>query len=210
MIAFDGHELLAPRAFVTEYDAPLGDLESPEWLVQRLTLDVDAPFAPDDAVKSAVRAALRTHGYKPSGRGKPASEYLIRAAEDGSLGSINLAVNLCNVASLHSGFPISVVDHDKLAIPLRIGIPDDGASYVFNPGGQEIRLDGLPCLFDAVGPCANAVRDSQRTKTSDATIRTLSVIWGMRNHEKRLEEALRWYREMTSEAGGRTTEIQIR
>ena len=42
--------------------------------------------------------------------------------------------------------------------------------------GQEIRIDGLVCLFDAEGPCANAVKDSQRTKTSDATTRTLSAV----------------------------------
>ena len=33
------------------------------------------------------------------------------------------------------------------------------------------------CLFDAEGPCGNAVKDAQRTKTSADTRRTLSAIW---------------------------------
>ena len=53
-----------------------------------------------------------------------------------------------------------------------------GTSYVFNAAGQSIDLAGLPCLFDAEGPCANAVKDAQRTKTGPATRRTLSLIWG--------------------------------
>ena len=60
--------------------------------------------------KLLVRNLLRHGGFKPSGRSKPASEYLISAVEKGRLGSINAAVDCCNVASLHSGLPISVVD----------------------------------------------------------------------------------------------------
>src|SRR4051812_34943377 len=36
-----------------------------------------------DPVKTAVRDLLRVGGYKPAGRGKPASEYLAQSAERG-------------------------------------------------------------------------------------------------------------------------------
>jgi DNA/RNA-binding domain of Phe-tRNA-synthetase-like protein len=144
---------------------------------------------------------LRHGGHKPAGRGKPASEYLVRAAADGRLGSINMPVDLCNVVSLHSGLPISVVDLDLAKDPLRAGLPADDAAYVFNASGQEIKLKGLLCLHDAAGPCANGVKDSQRTKTHPGTTRTLSVVWGARSLEGRTARAVDWYRELLERCG---------
>ena len=46
-----------------------------------------------------------------------------------------------------------------------------GASYIFNASGQSMDLSGLLCLFDADGPCANPVKDAQRTKTGPETRR---------------------------------------
>src|SRR5207302_10500488 len=132
----------------------------------------------DDAVREAVRRLLRHSGFKPTGRSKPASEYLLKAVGEGRLSSINVAVDACNVASLRSGLPISVVDLDRAREPFRVGVAPAGASYVFNASGQEIDLGGLLCLFDAEGPCGNAVKDAQRTKTWDVTRRTLSLVWG--------------------------------
>src|SRR6185503_14481434 len=121
------------------------------------------------------------------------SEYLVRAATEGTLGSINAAVDACNVVSLHSGLPISVVDLDRATAPFRIGIATEGTSYVFNASGQEIDVAGLLCLFDAEGACANAVRDSQRTKTRPQTTKTLTVIWGSTSLPGRTAKTLEWY-----------------
>ncbi|HET9984651.1 MAG TPA: hypothetical protein VFQ38_13735 [Longimicrobiales bacterium] len=201
------HPLLRVAAFTTRFPAPLGELAPAAELVALLRLDAAAPLRPDEAVRTAVRDMLRHGGYKPTGRGKPASEYLVRAAGEGALGSINLAVDGCNAVSLHSGLPISVVDLDRARPPFRIGIAPAGASYVFNASGQEIDLAGLVCLFDGDGPCANAVRDAQRTKTQPATVRTLSVVWAPAGHEARLGEAAAWYRRLLEEAGARTGDV---
>jgi DNA/RNA-binding domain of Phe-tRNA-synthetase-like protein len=150
---------------------------------------------------------LRHGGYKPTGRGKPASEYLLRAAAEGALGSINQAVDVCNAVSLHTGLPISVVDLDRAGAPFRIGIAPAGTSYVFNASGQEIDVGGLLCLFDADGPCANAVRDAQRTKTQPGTTATLTVIWGCAGYEDRLSDAGRWHRALLEEAGAATAPV---
>ena len=174
------------------------------------TRDADqagAPVSRSEEIRGQVRDLLRHGGYKPTGRGKPASEYLVRAAGEGVLGSINLAVDACNVVSLHSGVPISVVDLDRAAAPLRIGLAPEGASYVFNPSGQEIRIGGLLCLFDAEGPCANGVKDAQRTKTDADTQRTLSVLWGAKAYAEQTEAAARWYRELLERAGARTEAV---
>ncbi len=166
MLTLDAHPLLDLRAFVTTFPRPLGEMPSPPELRALLVLDAEAPLHSDDGVREAVRALLRHGGFKPTGRSKPASEYLLRAASDKVLSSINLAVDACNIVSLHSGLPISVVDLDQTREPLRVGVAPAGASYVFNASGQTIDLGGLLCLFDADGPCANAVKDAQRTKTT--------------------------------------------
>src|SRR5262249_24383308 len=156
--------------------------------------DAAAPMRPDQTVRAAVRDLLRHGGYKPTGRAKPSSEYLAGAVSEGALGSINAAVDECNVVSLHSGLPISVVDLDRASPPLRVSAAPAGARYVFNASGQEIDLAGLLCLFDAEGPCANAVKDAQRTKTGAGTTQTLSILWGTRALPGRAAAAAAWYR----------------
>lgn len=205
------HPLLTLGLIETVFPAPLAELPSPEWLRALLALEVaDTPLQRDEAVRTDVRKLLRHGGYKPTGRGKPASEYLVRAAGEGTLESINLAVDLCNAVSLHSALPISVVDLDLAVPPLSVGVAPEGSSYVFNPSGQEIRVDGLLCLFDAEGPCGSGVKDSQRTKTNEATRRTLSLVWGTNAHPGRTRAALEWYRELLERAGAERVELEVR
>lgn len=200
-VSVDPHPLLELGTLVASFPAPLGELPSPAWLVELLSTAADAPVHADDGVRGDVRALLRHGGYKPAGRGKPASEFLLRAAGEGKLGSINLAVDLCNVVSLHSGLPVSVVDLDRATPPLRVGIAGPDESYVFNASGQEIRLAGLLCLRDAEGPCANAVKDSQRTKTHEGTRRTMCLLWGTNTRPGHTAAALKWYAELHARAG---------
>lgn len=207
MLTVDPHPLLEIAAFISTFPAPLGDVAATEAIGRLLSLDAPAPLRADDAARAAVRDLLRHGGYKPTGRGKPASEYLIRAASEGALGSINAAVDACNAVSLHSGLPISVIDLDLARPPLRVGVAPEGARYVFNASGQAIDLAGLLCVFDAEGPCANAVKDSQRTKTHAATTRTLSVLWGTRALPGRAAEAAAWYRSLLAEAGAQTEPV---
>jgi len=195
-------------AFTTAFNAPLGAVSTPPAIIAALRADAAAPLERNEEMRAAVRDMLRHGGYKPTGRGKPASEYLVRAASEGALGSINAAVDACNAVSLHSGFPISVVDLGRARAPFRIAVAPEGASYVFNVSGQEIDLAGLVCLYDADGPCGNAVRDSQRTKTNADTRQTLSVIWGCAGFEARLGETERWYRALLSEVGATTERVQ--
>lgn len=204
MLTVDPHPLLEIAAFTTTFPAPLGETRPGEAILGLLAPGAAAKLRSDDAVRSAVRDLLRHGGYKPTGRGKPASEYLIRAASEGALGSINAAVDACNAVSLHSGLPISVVDMDRATPPLRIGVAPAGARYVFNASGQEIDLEGLLCLFDTEGPCANGVKDAQRTKTHEGTVRTLSVLWGTRALPGRAAEAAAWYRSLLESAGAAT------
>jgi DNA/RNA-binding domain of Phe-tRNA-synthetase-like protein len=201
MLTVDPHPLLDCALLEVNFSAPLGTLRSPPELCQGLAPGADMPMTSSDTVRLKVRDLLRHGGFKPTGRSKPASEYLIKAADNGFLGSINLPVDACNVVSLHSGLPISVVDLDRARPPLRLGLAEPEASYVFNASGQHIELGKLLCLHDAEGPCANAVKDSQRTKTHDETRRCLYVIWGTTDLTGRTEEAATWLTSLLADQG---------
>lgn len=176
MLTVDDHPLLELATFALELSTSLGSQAEPPWV------ELLGPEGPDlgrsEERRAAVRRLLRYGGFKPSGRSKPASEYLAKAMEEQRLGPINPVVDLGNAASLHSGLPISIVDVDRTEGELRVGIAPPGARFVFNASGQEIDVGGLLGLSDALGPCANAVKDAQRTKTSDVTTRLRVLVWG--------------------------------
>jgi DNA/RNA-binding domain of Phe-tRNA-synthetase-like protein len=207
MLTWDPHPLLEVHAFTATFPQSLGQLTAPPEIVALFDPKAAAPLAPNDDVRAAVRAMLRHAGFKPAGRSKPASEYLQHAAVSGSLRPINAAVDVCNAVSLHSGLPISLIDLDKARPPLRVGVAPAGASYVFNASGQTIDLDGLLCLFDADGPCANAVKDAQRTKTGPETRRTLTLIWGTTALPGRTAQAEGWYRTLLALVGAKTEPV---
>ena len=209
-IHLEAHPLLELAAFTTCFPSPLGQTPSPAWLQEFLGPQAEAPIpSPDDEFRNAVRRMLRHGGFKPSGRSKPASEYLVRAANSGDLGSINAAVDACNAVSLHSGIPVSVVDLDRASPPFRVAVVGPGQSYVFNASGQEMDLEGLVCLWDASGPCANAVKDSQRTKTHQGTLRTLSILWGSNQVPGRARQAADWYRTLLESLEATTHAVGI-
>ncbi len=204
------HPLLRVGIFRTVFPDELGALRTPDPIGSLLVLEPEgSPLRREEATRVMVRDLLRHGGYKPTGRGKPASEYLVRAAENEKLGTINLAVDACNAVSLQSGLPISVVDLDRLLPPCRIALAEQGESFVFNATEQTIELSGLICLYDEDGPCANPVKDSQRTKTSDVTRTTLSIVWGSVGLEERLDRTLDWYRSLLEGAGARTEPLAV-
>lgn len=207
MVTLEPHPLLDAACFTATFPKPMSAYERSEEVMGLLKVDAKAPFASSDEIRGAVRELLRHGGYKPTGRGKPASEYLIRAVTENALSSINVVVDACNVASLHSGLPISVVDLSLAKAPFHIKLAPAGTEYVFNKGGQTIDVAGLLCLFDADGACANAVKDSQRTKTTPDTNSVLVVVWGTKDVPGRAARASEWYRELLKPFGATCTVV---
>ncbi len=206
----DPHPLLRPVAFLTWFPRRLGEIPTPPPVLALLDLDAEAPLRRTEEVRRAVRDLLRHWGHKAAGRGKPAAEYLVRAASEGTLDSINVAVDICNAVSLHSGFSIALLDLDLLEPPLRIARGQPGERYVFNRSGQEMDLEGLICLYDARGPCANPVKDAQRAKTHPDTRATLTILWGTTPFEERCRRAYEWYRGLLEALGAQVTEVPVR
>src|SRR5205814_6560596 len=97
MLTVAAHPLLDLRAFVSVFPRPLGAMASPPELIALLAEGAAAPLSSDDSVRELVRALLRHGGFKPTGRSKPASEYLLKAVREKLLSPINAAVDVCNV-----------------------------------------------------------------------------------------------------------------
>jgi len=154
-----------------------------------------APTPEDERVRQAVRDLLRRGRYKPTGRGKPASEYLLRTAQEGVFPSIQPAVDAANLVSLDSLLPVSLWDLDRARAEgyvFRVGRP--GETYVFNAGGQAIELEDLlvGCAVAADGsevPCLSPVKDSLATKAAGDTRRVAAVLYAPVAERQRLEEA---------------------
>jgi DNA/RNA-binding domain of Phe-tRNA-synthetase-like protein len=123
--------------------------------------------------KAAVRDMLRHGAYKPAGRAKPSSEYLLAAAlagdpPVGDFPLVNGPVDANNAVSLEWGYPASVFDAARTGSELLLRRGAAGESYVFNPSGQAIDLEDLLVVCRRTGeawePCGNPVKDAMATK----------------------------------------------
>ncbi|RME75278.1 MAG: hypothetical protein D6785_15030, partial [Planctomycetota bacterium] len=83
--------------------------------------------------RKKVRDMLRHGRYKPTGRGKPANEYLLREALKENFPRINSFVDINNFISLKYILPISLWDLDKAGVrEYEIRRGKKGESYIFN------------------------------------------------------------------------------
>lgn len=129
-------------------------------------------------VKEAVRNLLKSGGFKPSGRNKPASEYLAQAAREGRFPLINNLVDINNFISLKTGLPISLLDADAIFNTLILRHGADGERYVFNSAGQEIDLEGLICACsEKDAPLGNPVKDSIAGKIKDCSTNVVGIMY---------------------------------
>src|SRR5690625_7953426 len=68
----------------------------------------------EDEFRLACRDMLRIGSYKPTGRSRPASEYLLRSATNSSFPRINPVVDLINYISLKYLVTLSLWDMEKV------------------------------------------------------------------------------------------------
>lgn len=170
---------------------------------------------PPPAVKEAVRGLLKKGGFKPSGRNKPASEYLAQAAREGRFPSINNLVDVNNLISLSSGLPISLLDLDAIGAKLILRFGRENERYVFNSAGQDIDLQGLICACAGATdtPMGNPVKDSVAGKIKDSTHSVIGIIYSplrTENQESFLEEYVSDFAQwLTREGAAEDTETFV-
>jgi DNA/RNA-binding domain of Phe-tRNA-synthetase-like protein len=166
--------------------------------------------------KAAVRGMLRFGKYKPAGRSKPSSEYLLAAALEGDFPLVNGPVDANNAVSLEWGYPASVFDADKTGSELFLRRGLAGESYVFNPSGQTIDLEDLLVVCRRFGdeepgssikwePCGNPVKDAMATKVFEGARAVVAVVYAPAEDPRaRLEACAGRFRELLeSECGAK-------
>jgi len=171
---------------------------------------------PPAELKAAVRDMLRSPHFKPTGRNKPAGEYLVQAAKEDRFPFINNLVDVNNYVSLHSGLPISLLDLEVISENIVLRHGEEGEKYVFNEAGQEIELNGLICACRAEGdrsqPLGNPVKDSMEAKLKAHTKAVTGIIYAPAAFLPRgkLEHFLRMFADMLvfyGQGGGLETTI---
>lgn len=156
--------------------------------------------------RADVRDMLRNGVYKPTGRAKPATEYLLRAAREGTFPQINAGVDVANLLCLDSLLPVSMWDVDLAAsrnFVLRYGRA--GEAYIFNSAGQTIALHDLLVVAREEDDRAlvNPVKDSLATKTIPQTTRAAVIVYTPSDHASLVEDLLgqfeHWLRQCGSD-----------
>jgi len=136
---------------------------------------------PSERTRTAIRTLLKRGGFKASGRNKPASEYLAEAKARGEWPHIFNVVDVNNVLSLETGWPMSVLDHDKCGDVLQVRFGAEDERYVFNQAGHAIELAGLLGLANDRHMLGNPVKDAMHAKLDASTTRLVACLWASRD-----------------------------
>lgn len=137
-----------------------------------------------EVLREGVRSMLRLGGYKPSGRNKPAQEYLAKCLEEGKFPRINPAVDCLNALSVRVGIPISMLDRDAFSHRLVIRLGNPSESYVFNASGQSLELENLVVVCGGENggkPLGSPVKDSMAGKIHETVSRIVCILYAPRD-----------------------------
>jgi hypothetical protein len=199
--------------FVRAYDIRIEqDFRFPDSRLDQLLERRKQPLTvEEDGFRKACRDMMRIGSYKPTGRGKPASEYLLRSATEDSFPRINTAADINNYISLAWLVPISLWDTDLVPADswlFRPGKPDE--EFVFNPSGQTISLQDLVTGFavrdNSQTPLVTPVKDCQLTKTGTGTHNIAGAVYYPAGWTggPALEDILAEFTELLAKASDRT------
>lgn len=138
-----------------------------------------------------TRALYRALGKDPN-RYRVASEALCRRVIRGlGLYRIDTLVDLINLVSMKSGYPISGLDADKLVgDTLAMGVGEEGEIYN-GIGRGLLNISGMPVYRDEKGGVATPTSDEERTKITLDTCTLQMNINGF-GEEMPMEEAVTW------------------
>lgn len=131
---------------------------------------------PDMPNIALARAAYKSFGIDP-GRHRISSEALYRRVRQGkALYQINSLVDVNNLVSLETGFPLGSYDaaHIGQEIVLRLGQPGEGYAGI---GKSAVALENMPVFADDTGPFGSPTSDSTRAMITGGTKKAITVIY---------------------------------
>ncbi|MDO4512233.1 MAG: phenylalanine--tRNA ligase beta subunit-related protein [Bacteroidales bacterium] len=113
---------------------------------------------------AATRRLYKSLGKDP-GRYRVASEALCRRIiRDLGLYRLTALIDIVNLVSVKSGYPISGLDFDKIVgHTLTLGVGEAGEVYN-GIGRGMLNIEGMPVYRDALGGIATPTSDEERTK----------------------------------------------
>ena len=140
---------------------------------------------------AATRHLYKSLGKDP-GRYRVASEALCRRIVRGlGLYRLTTLIDVVNLVSIVSGYPISGLDADKIVgDALHLGVGREGEIYN-GIGRGPLNIAGMPVYRDALGGIATPTSDEERTKFTEATTHVQININAF-GEEMPIEEAVTW------------------
>lgn len=140
---------------------------------------------------AATRRLYKALGKDP-GRYRVASEQLCRRIIKGlGLYRLTTLIDVVNLVSLVSGYPISGLDADKIVgAGIEMGVGRAGEMY-HGIGRGELNIEGMPVYRDALGGIATPTSDEERTKFTLDTTRVQICINGF-GEEMPMNETADW------------------
>lgn len=134
----------------------------------------DSPLS-DDRVASAVRRLFKASGIDPS-RYRPSGEALVRRIlKKHDLHRINNIVDINNICSIESLFPLGAYDCEHIVgdVHTRLGEGDESYTGI----GKEINIAGKLVSADCQGAFGSPIADSSRTKITESTREVLVLLY---------------------------------
>jgi len=169
VIEADGVRVVPSRPeYVARIDQEIAPILAPGWVYP-------------DSLQKGIRSLLKAYGFHPSGRNRPASEFLVKdLLARGAFNPISNVVDINNHLSLLSHLPISILDRDKAGdrLSLRVGVEPE--QYVFNREGHALTLRDLLVVARDEGKreaMGSPVKDSQATKVFEDTSRVTGIVY---------------------------------
>jgi DNA/RNA-binding domain of Phe-tRNA-synthetase-like protein len=152
-------------------------------------------------VVCGVRQLFKSSGIDPS-RYRPSGEALVRRIIRGqSLYNINCIVDINNICSIGSLFPLGSYDchHSVGDINIRLGTDEESYEGI----GKQIRISGKLVSADSEGAFGSPIADSNRTKITESTREVLVLLYAPESTDDRdIAETLSRFVSLASEHAG--------
>src|SRR5262249_3256932 len=156
----------------------------------------------------ATRAAYKALGKDPARYRGSAEALLRRIISNKGLPRINAVVDVINLVSVESRFPVGLYDCARIRgdITFRPGSPSETYKGI---GKYDLNLEGLPVFADALGPHGSATSDSERTMVSRETNQVLAIVISFSGAETLDKWASRMGQLLEFYASGRNCAVTI-
>lgn len=167
---------------------------------------------PRSVLESSAILATRS-GYKALGkdpaRYRGSAEALIRRVIAGKgLPRIHAVVDIINIVSVESRFPIGLYDLARVKGDITFRAGRGGETYK-GIGKYDLNLEALPLFADELGPHGSATSDSERTMVTPSTKQVLAILVSFGGRENLERHCARLQSLLAEHASGANFEHSI-